>query len=139
MTEHIQMLLLLLALMLGALLSVLLTKRRLAKESPGLQRNLKLLRSQLITAGVLIMLLIIFFLPSLPAFQAYLHPTTVKDISTPQGLLGLLQGYSNAITKTVEVVFWSLFLLVWWVLSSIYQFQKGLVEEIEKLKEKDKV
>ena len=77
----------------------------------------------LILISVLLILLYLS-LPSIPPLSTS-YPTDINSVNTNEKVLAYLQKYNQAIVRTIEVLMWSLFIMVWWFLSSIFYLIKA--------------
>jgi multisubunit Na+/H+ antiporter MnhE subunit len=78
-------------------------------------------------ASCSILVLVWFMLSSTPSLSTFGYPQGVAVVSQPAALLSLLQDYNRALVRTTEVVYWLLFIIVWWLISSLHSFAKALV------------
>ena len=73
-----------------------------------------------------ILILLWFLLPSTPVLSTFGYPQDVEIVRQPTRLLSLLRDYNRALVRTTEVVYWFLFVMVWWFISSVLFFAKAL-------------
>ncbi len=78
-------------------------------------------RLQQVTVVMLaIVVLLVFVLPRTSGLSKFGLPETPDDIGSPERLLAYLKTYNKALTRTVDVVFWFLFLFMFWFLPAFY-------------------
>lgn len=98
----------------------LLYKKRKADEPGDFNSKLDYFKYTFILFGVALFGLW-FYLPSTPSLASFGYPNNIEDIENKADLLQLLQDYNQAIVKTVEVVHWLIFLLMFWFLGNFIQ------------------
>ncbi len=83
------------------------------------KKSLKLkLQYRLVFYGI-VMMILLFSLPSTPSLVSFGYPGDVADIENKEKLLKLLQNYNDAIAKTTEAVHFMIFITVFWLLSIV--------------------
>lgn len=90
------------------------------KTGDVLRDSIKNLQIMIMMTAVMCAIML-FLLPFTPGLSSFDFPYDLKDIDNQQKLLNLLQEYNRAIVRTTEVVFWLLFILVFWIATSVYQ------------------
>jgi len=95
------------------------------RQTNSLQRAWELFRFNTIAIGAMLVLLL-FCLPSTPVLSTFGYPAGIQAVTQPQLLLGTLQDYNRALTRTTDVVYWLLFIFVWWFLTSLYAFSQAV-------------
>jgi cytochrome c biogenesis protein CcdA len=73
-------------------------------------------------------------LPATPSLSTFGYPEDVGQVNTPEKVLKFLQRYNQAIVRTADVVRWSLFIVVFWFIASVYQFIKVLKANLDNTK-----
>jgi len=74
------------------------------------------------------------FLPQTASLSTFGYPEEASQVDTPKEVLKYLQRYNVAIVRTIDVVRWTLFIVVFWVLSAGYQLLKVFKERLDKEK-----
>ncbi len=85
--------------------------------------SIKNVQLMLLMTGVICAVMLLL-LPSTPSLSTFGYPETVADIDTREKILNLFQDYNRAIVRTTEVLGTFLFILVFWVIASVYQLLK---------------
>ena len=101
------------------------------KTGDPVRDSIKNVQIMFIIMGVLFFVLW-FSLPSAPSLSTFGYPETVEEIGTPEKMLKLLQTYNRAIVRTTEVVHWVLFILMFWMLGSVYQLLQAYRNKLDK-------
>jgi hypothetical protein len=104
---------------------LLIFRLRARHEGDPVIRAWREFKFSTISTGV--MLLVLWFsLPFTPVLSTFGYPAGLEAVSQPQLLLNTLQDYNRALVRTIDVVYWLLFIFVWWFLFTLYSFSKAL-------------
>jgi hypothetical protein len=103
----------------------LLVRLHARDETDLVKRALREFRLSVFATGS-ILILLWFLLPRTPVLSTFGYPQDVEIVRQPTRLLSLLRDYNRALVRTTEVVYWFLFVMVWWFISSVYFFAKAL-------------
>ncbi len=91
---------------------------RRSRTGDKLRDNLHAL--QVMATMLMIAFMVLWLLmPYMSSFSTFGYPETVEDVNTPEKLLKLMQKYNHVITRTTEVVHWTLFLLAFWFMATL--------------------
>ncbi len=103
----------------------LFARLRASREQDPMMRAWKQFKLSIIAISSILVLLW-FMLPSTPALSTFGYPQDIEVVNQPARLLNLLRDYNRALVRTTEVVYWLLFIIVWWFMSSLHSFAKAL-------------
>jgi hypothetical protein len=112
------------ALVLGGLLFAI-TRWRSDPRSSEAAKAVAQLRQVTFAMGAIVVALL-FLLPYTSSLSTFGLPKTPDDIGSPERLLAYLQTYNKALTRTVDVVHWFLFVFVWWFLVAVHTASKAV-------------
>jgi hypothetical protein len=88
-----------------------------------LTKEVKRLQQITFATGVMLVLLVLL-LPTTPSLSTFGLPKTPSDLDSPERVLRYLQTYNKALTRTIDVTFWALFVFVWWFLAAVYSVSR---------------
>lgn len=79
------------------------------------------LHSLQVTATMILFAFVVMWilLPHTATLSTFGYPETAEDVNTPEKVLKLMQKYNQVITRTTEVVHWTLFLLAFWFMATL--------------------
>ncbi|MGA1983430.1 MAG: hypothetical protein ABSG84_13315 [Acidobacteriaceae bacterium] len=92
-----------------------------SKLTDPLARECERFRFRMIGLGV-VLLVLLFALPVTAVLGTFGYPTSLE----PHSLLQQLQESNRALVRTTEVLYWLIFLLIWWLIASLFRFSKEL-------------
>lgn len=100
--------------------AIIYSKSSRFKTGDALRDSIKNLQIMIIMTAA-ISLVMLFLLPITPGLSSFGFPYDLEDINSQQKILNLLQEYNKAIVRTTEVVYCLLFIMVFWIATSVYQ------------------
>ena len=109
------------------LIVIILGKIAKGREKPSsdpIEKSISNLKFIVVQLGCLLVLLYIC-LPSTPSLSTFGYPDDINSINLDEKVLRYLQKYNHAIVRTAEVLHWTLFLVAWWLLSSVFALIKA--------------
>jgi hypothetical protein len=113
---------------------------RISKFKTGnvLRDRLKNLEIATIMTGAVLLVLWIC-LPQTPSLSTFGYPEEVADINTPEKVLKYLQRYNDALVRVIDVVKFSLFIVIFWVIASALRVISAYKDVLDKdfFKQKD--
>lgn len=88
--------------------------------------------------GVILLVLWIC-LPQTPSLSTFGYPEEAADVNTPEKVLKYLQRYNDALVRVIDVVKFSLFIVIFWVISSALRVMSAYKDVLDKdiFKQKD--
>lgn len=85
----------------------------------------------LIVFGVMLGMLW-FMLPFTTSLSTFGYPETTADIDSQEKILKLFQRYNKAISRTIDVLYWLLFMFTFWFVASMCQLFKVMMQNRDK-------
>jgi hypothetical protein len=104
-------------------LAVAIASARIDSQATALTKEVKRLQQITFATGVMLVLLVLL-LPTTPSLSTFGLPKTPSDLDSPERVLRYLQTYNKALTRTIDVTFWALFVFVWWFLAAVYSVSR---------------
>ena len=126
--------LILLPVFIGLVIWFLIIGRRINKIQDPKLRAHKLLANLVASLGIILMLFW-FLLPHTAVLSTFGYPGTLnrllpgEDVLPGTDVLTYLQEYNRALVRTIQVLFWFIFVFVWWFLLGLLEFSK-IINEI---------
>lgn len=96
-----------------------------------LRDKLQDMQAALIMSGAL-MLVMWLFMPQTASLSTFGYPEEVSEVDTPGEVLKYLQRYNDAITRTIDIVKWTMFITVFWLIATGYQVVKLFKDKLDK-------
>lgn len=109
---------------------------RKSKTGNMVQDKLNDLLTKTIIVGAFLVMLW-FMLPFTSSLSTFGYPEDIADIDTQKKMLSLLQEYNKAITRTTDVLYWMIFIIAFWLLTSLYSAVKAIKDQVDKQNFKD--
>lgn len=95
--------------------------------------KLNSLKLSLIMGGVFLFGMYMI-MPMTPGLSTFGYPEEAADVDSPEEVLKYLQRYNDAIVKTIDIIRWTFFIVVFWMISAAYQFLKAFGDHLKNQK-----
>lgn len=105
-------------------LAVAIARTRIDSQATAMTKEVKCLQQITFATGAMLVLLV-SLLPTTPSLSTFGLPKTPSDLDSPERVLRYLQTYNKALTRTIDVTFWALFVFVWWFLAAVYSVSRA--------------
>ena len=96
---------------------------RISKEASPVTKAINRVKLMTISIGAF-WLVLWFALPSTSVLSSFGYPEEVRSLTEATSYL---QQYNRALVRTIQIVYWFLFVFVWWFLAVLYEFSKAIM------------